>query len=356
VTRILIYRSGALGDTIVAVPAIQALRRAYPNAALALMTVSAESGIWADRVLGEFGWFDQMITYAAADLPNPGRVRALAQRVRAFAADMVVHLSSEQNSRTRILRDRAFFALAGIPRFVGAAPASVTWYGRRRTDDHIYPSEVDRLLALAVDAGAAPGVPPAFDLPVDDTVRARVDRVLEKAGIDLRRPLIGLCPGSKQPAKRWPLERYREIGRRLIDTYGATIVVVGGPLERAAGDQIGAGWPTGRWLNTAPDLSVLEMAELLRRCAFYLGNDTGAMHVAAAVGTKCVAVFGAQYPERCWHPYGDGHVVLRRRPPCRHCFLSECVEHATRCLTEISIDDVWSACTRTFVFGRVGWA
>jgi len=92
------------------------------------------------------------------------------------------------------------------------------------------------------------------------------------------------------------------------------------------------------------------MAELLRRCVFYLGNDTGAMHVAAAVGTRCVGVFGAQYPETSWHPYGGDHVVIRRRPPCRNCFLTECTRYATRCLTDISADDVWAACERLLVY------
>ncbi len=353
--RILIYRPGALGDTIVAVPAIQAIRAAYPDASLGFMTVHGETGIWADQVLREFAWFDDMITYAPGDLKTASGVGAVWRRVRQFGADMVLHLSSEQNSRARILRDRAFFASAGIPRFVGGAARSVTFYGRRRRDDRIYPYEVDRLLALAVHAGAADHQP-VFDLPSSDAVRARVDSLLAHAGIDSARPVIGLCPGSKQPAKRWPLERYSEICRRLIDTYGASIVVVGGEQECAAGNQIGGGWPANRWVNTAKQLSVLEMAELLRRCTFYLGNDTGAMHVAAAVGTRCVAVFGAQYPEHGWHPYGDDHVVLRRRPPCRNCFLTDCTRLATRCLTDISIDDVWTACSRTLAMKKVGWA
>jgi ADP-heptose:LPS heptosyltransferase len=88
------------------------------------------------------------------------------------------------------------------------------------------------------------------------------------------------------------------------------------------------------------------MAELLRRCVMYVGNDTGPMHVAAAVGTRCVAVFGAQYPARCWHPYGDGHVVLRRRPPCRHCYLTECTQFQSRCVTETSVHEVRLACDR----------
>jgi ADP-heptose:LPS heptosyltransferase len=233
VKRILIYRPGALGDTIVAVPAIQALRRTYPDAKLALMTVHMDTGIWADQVLREFAWFDEVITYAPGDLRRPGSIGALWRRVRRFGADTVVHLSSEQNSPARILRDRAFFALAGIPGFVGGAAASVTWYGRRRRDDRLYPFEVDRLLAFAVKAGAEPGRAPVFDLPIGDDARARVDALLGEPAFERGRMLIGLCPGSKQPAKRWPVERYGQVGRRLIDAYDASIVVVGGEQRDA---------------------------------------------------------------------------------------------------------------------------
>jgi lipopolysaccharide heptosyltransferase II len=350
VKRILIYRPGALGDTIVAIPTIQALRRRYPDAALALMTVRMDAGLWADEVLREFVWFDEVITYAPGDLRKLRAVRELWQRLRQFGADTVVHLSSEQNSPARILRDRAFFALAGIPKFVGGAAASVTWYGRRRRDDRLYPFEVDRLLSFAVEAGAAPSDRPVFDLPIGEAARARVDALIEEPPFDSGRMLVGMCPGSKQPSKCWPVDRYGEVGRRLIDTYGASIVVVGGEQERAAGEQIGRAWPPGRWLNTASRLSILEMAELLRRCTFYLGNDTGAMHLAAAVDTRCVAVFSARSPEHSWHPYGDDHIVIRRRPSCRNCFLTECTRQKSRCLTEISVEDVWSACTRTLVY------
>jgi ADP-heptose:LPS heptosyltransferase len=90
VKRILIYRSGALGDAIVAVPTIQALRRAYPGAALALMTVHMNTGIWADQVLREFEWFDEFITYEPGDLRRVGPVAALLRRVRRLGAEMVV--------------------------------------------------------------------------------------------------------------------------------------------------------------------------------------------------------------------------------------------------------------------------
>jgi ADP-heptose:LPS heptosyltransferase len=348
VNRILIYRAGRIGDGIVAVPAIQALRRAYPRASLALVTVHGDDGgLWVDDVLGEFGWFDAIVTYRPAALRSVRGLLTLLSDVRRLHADVVVYLSSEQNSWLRVQRDRAFFALAGIPRFFGGTSECVTWYGRLRRADGERPFEVDRLLALARGAGATVDTPVAFDLPIGDAARIRVDGLLAMPGFDAGRPLVALCPGSAQPVKRWPIERYGEVGAQLIHEHGASLVVVGGSQEAAVAERLSQRWKPGRWLNAAAcRLSTLEMAELLRRCTIYLGNDTGPMHVAAAVGTRCVAVFGAHYPERCWHPYGEGHIVLRHRPPCRNCFLTECIRYQSRCVTDTSVDDVRLACDR----------
>jgi heptosyltransferase-3 len=346
VKRLIVYRSGAVGDAIVAIPAIRALRAAYPRAVMALVAARAAAAVSSEEVFGELGLFDEVITYDAVSLANIGSLRALRRQVRRFGADMVVHLGSEQNSWLRVQRDRAFFTLSGVPRFVGRAAACVTWYGRLRTGDAAYVPEVDRLLQLAVSAGAAPDAPVVFDLPIGDGHRRRVDAWLAAAGLDGSRPLAAVCPGSKVPAKRWPAERYADVCRELIVQSGLAVVVVGGREERELGHGLAARWPAGTWANAAGSLSILESAELLRRCQFYVGNDTGAMHLAAAVGTRCVAIFSARCPGDSWHPYGTDHVVLRRRPPCRHCFLDECTTHRSRCLTEIPADEVTAACAR----------
>jgi len=352
VNRIIIYRCGTIGDTIVAVPAIQAIRAAYPKASLVLMTASSSrGGIWADTVLREFAWFDHFVTYDPDELGNPRAVMQLIRRVRQVNADMIVHLGSERNSWVRIVRDRLFFALAGTPRFVGAFSGTPTWYCRLRRDDRVYPYEVDRLRAIAARAGADVDRPVQFELPLSTAHRHRVDALLRDVRVTKGRLLVGMCPGSKQAAKRWPEERFAEVGRRLIEEHGAFILIVGGEDERLTGDRIGRSyWPAEHWTNAASRLSVLESAELLRRCHLYVGNDTGAMHLASAVGTRCLAIFAARCPERSWNPYGDNHIVVRRRVPCRNCFLSECTRNHLRCLTEIDVDQVWAACRRMLAY------
>ncbi|MGH7894753.1 MAG: glycosyltransferase family 9 protein [Candidatus Binatia bacterium] len=347
--RMLIYRCGALGDTIVALPAMLAVRDTFSAVELVLMTANeGDAVVWTDEVLRDFGWFTRVVTYRAHELASVRGLLGVLARVRAVRPDVVVYLGSDHNSGLRVLRDRLFFALAGARRFVAARSAKVTFLGRLRRERREYPHEVDRLLDAVRRAGAKVGVA-RFELPLGPAHAERVSMLLAASGLDQAtspgRPLVAMCPGSKQSAKRWPLERYAEVGARLIAEGGVDVAIIGGPDEARAAEIVARGWPAGRWTVLAGRLSVLESAEALRRTALYVGNDTGAMHLAAAVGTPCVAVFAAREPGRSWHPYGEGHVVLRRdEVPCANCYLSECTIEGLRCLTAITVEDVWAAC------------
>ena len=342
--RILVYRCGALGDTIVALPTMRALRDAYPHAELVLMTANDGAGIvWTDEVLHDFGWFARVVTYRARELATVAGLFGVLRRVRAIRPDLVVYLGSDHNSGLRTWRDRLFFRLAGAGRFVAASSTKVRFFGRLRRERREYPHEVDRLLETLRRADIAVG-PARFDLPVRATHDERVAALLAQHGLG-GRPLVAMCPGSKQAAKRWPLERYAALGARLIADGGVAVAIIGGPDEVRAAALVTRDWPAGRFAVLAGELSVLESAAALRRASLYVGNDTGAMHLAAAVGTPCVAIFAAREPGRSWHPYGETHVVLRRdEVPCANCYLTECTVEGLRCLTAIDVDAVWSAC------------
>jgi ADP-heptose:LPS heptosyltransferase len=342
--RILVYRCGALGDTIVALPAIQAMREAFPDAELALMTASDGSGIvWTDQVVGDLGWFTHVVTYQADELVHPTGLLRVLGRVRAVRPDLVLYLGSDHNAGIRLWRDRLFFRLAGVRRFVATTSRKVTFFGRLRRDAREYPYEADRLLEAAARAGASR--PNAPSLPSAPARAERARALLAARGIGAERPFVAMCPGSKQAAKRWPLERYAALGARLIREGGVDVVIVGGPDEARAASEVARDWPAGRWAVVAGASSVLESAEVLRRACLYVGNDTGAMHLAAAVGTPCVAIFAAREPGKSWHPYGDDHVVLRRDDvPCANCYLTTCTVERLRCLTAIDVDTVWTAC------------
>ena len=349
--RILVYRCGTLGDTLVALPAIRALRRRYPGARFLYMTASDRDGkVWADEVLREFGWFDAFVTYRSAEIRDPVSLWRVAARVRRHRPDLAVLLASDKNGRARLWRDRLFFALAGVSRCIAVPSPKARWYGGLRRSPRVYPLEVDRLLAGVVAATGVEAAPVEFALPVRAEHEVEVLRLIAAAGLDCRRPLVALCPGSKQPIKCWPVDRYAAVGERLINDGGVNLAVVGGPDEAGVGARIGGAWPARRWINLASRLSILQSAALLQQASFYVGNDTGAMHLAAAVGTRCVAVFSAREPARSWFPWGDQHIVMRRNVSCQNCYLDVCVAENLRCLNDITVDEVWSACRRMLVY------
>jgi heptosyltransferase III len=342
--KILIYRCGTIGDTIVSVPAIQLLRRHLVKSSFILMTANSGDGkVWADDVLKEFDWFEKFVTYSSSDIRKPKRIFSLIEAVRRLNPDVVVYMASDKNSALKVWRDRLFFLLAGVKSFIPYYSSKVTFWGHLKKADRIYPKEVVRLVKGLQKLGISQAEI-SFDLPIREKHIQKVSNLVREAKIDSGRPLVGMCPWSKQGAKRWPLERYAELGQRLITNLNANIAIVGGGEEALAGAEISKNWPEGRWAVFAGKPGILETAELLRRCHFYVGNDTGAMHLAAAVDTPCVAIFSAREPTESWHPYGDRHIILRKEPSCRNCYLTVCKKRKIDCLDEITIDEVWCAC------------
>jgi len=141
------------------------------------------------------------------------------------------------------------------------------------------------------------------------------------------------------PAKRWAPERFLEVGRQILaEDADNALIVVGGPEDRALGDDLCKRWGP-RSLNLAGSVSVFGSAAALSRCAAYVGNDSGAMHLAGFVGVPCVAIFSARDVPGKWVPYGNNHRILRRHTDCAGCMLEVC-DRSNLCLTKIQTEAV----------------
>ena len=152
-------------------------------------------------------------------------------------------------------------------------------------------------------------------------------------------PLVAICPASQMSSKAWAEERFIEIGRRIASASSATLVVVGGRADRATSNSLASSWRGA--LNAAGEFSVIETAALLEMCSFAITLDTGPMHLAAAVGTKCIALFSAIEYAGKWAPLGQGHVIIRKEVPCAGCRRSACPIPGHPCMREITVDEVW---------------
>jgi ADP-heptose:LPS heptosyltransferase len=185
-----------------------------------------------------------------------------------------------------------------------------------------------------------------MDLGLGAAEENELDAWLRSVPPSCDRPWIAFGPGSKMPAKRWPLERFFEVGAALIEKRDIWPVVLGGPEEGEMGTELVRRWRRG--YNAAGTLSLRGAAAALKRCQLYIGNDTGTMHLAAAIGIPCAAVFAARDQPGKWHPYGQGHRVFRATIECEGCGLAECLDRHNDCLKRVSVQEVVTASIELF--------
>lgn len=349
--RLLVFRIGQLGDTVVSLPAMWAVRRWQPQATLTLMSDRHRGRhyVLAEDLLRGTGLFADFLPYVIEGtwprrLLQPLLNLRLMLQVRARRFDAVVYLAPSTRTRSQVTRDLTFFRGAGLTRVIGA-----DWFvslPRKNAGQPLgaTPREADLLLQRLATDGVP--VPPSgrgeMDLRLGETELADVSRWLQPLSYDGGRPWIGVGPGSKMSAKLWPEERFGEAVGELIRHFDVWPVVFGGADDRAMGERLLRRWMRG--YSAAGHLSLRAAAAALARCRLFLGNDTGTMHLAAAAGIPCVAVFSAREWPGMWHPYRVPSRVLRSAVDCEGCGLTVCSEHRNRCLTLIPTEMAVQAC------------
>lgn len=347
--RILFYRIGQIGDTVIALPAMWAIRRFFPKAFMALLydQHTGRNYPQALRTLPERGLFDEFISYEAnQDGAALAKIIGVVQQIRRRQFDTLVYLAPRFRSKRQVWRDLVFFRLAGITRFIGCQ--GMTTFEKLAAEKPLphLEHEADHLLSRLGRSGI-PVPPPGqgcMDLLLTEEEKKEARAwIAGHIGHNESRILIGMGVGSKFPEKVWPRERFVQLGRYLIDQLAGTPVIFGGPEDRELGDSLINEWGAGA--NAAGELSVRQAAAALSLCRLYVGNDTGPMHLAAAVGTRCVGIFSARDFPGSWYPYGPNHLVLRAQISCEGCKLIGC-HHDLACLKMISVEDVVKACVK----------
>jgi len=220
---------------------------------------------------------------------------------------------------------------AGIPERTGfAGEARFVLLNDVRFGERALPRMIDRCAALALPRDAAP--PPQWPLPELKVPRAEIEAWRRKRSLDaVSRPVVALCPGAVGPSKRWPAENYAALAARLIGE-GCAVWVLGGPGEKELAQQI-AGASTAHDL-TGDDLRDAVLA--LAGAAVAVSNDSGLLHVAAALGTPAIGIFGPTSPWH-WAPLNPlaGIVQADTDLPCRPCHQPVCRLVHHRCMRDI---------------------
>ena len=330
VNKIVLKSVNWVGDTIMTMPAIRAVRERYPAA-----RITAIAPPWVAALLKINPDVDDVWE---EDARKDWRAFArLARRIRAERFDLGI---SFPNSFASAL----LLWAGGVRRRVGYARDG---RGLLLTDRvRVRPAllrthEVHYHLHLLSALGGVPESPPPLTLQEDEQARANVDRVLEAEGITPQTPLIGLnaCAfyGS---AKRWPAQRFAAVGQRLTEALQGVALLActlpERPMAQSVCNVIGA-----RARNLAGRFNLVELVSVIRRVKIFVTNDTGAMHIAAALGVRTVAIFGPTNWVKT-APWSENAIVMRHAVPCAPCTLRHCpIDH--RCMERVQVADVIAA-------------
>lgn len=321
--EILIIKPSSLGDIIDALPAVGSIRRGYPAARISWLVKSE----WAPVLKGH-PFIDEVIA-----VPFTWRgIPQLIQAVRRRPFDLVVDLQG-------LLRSALLGAAAGAPVRIGFSAAregAACFYTDRVDIPEGVLHAVDRYREIARAFGCDVSQID-FGIPATEESAAGINRLFSEIDLSTFDPFILIHPTARWESKKWVPSRFAELADWLIREKKTPILFVGSRGEREAVEQIVQKMKQ-KAINIAGKTTLPELTELIRRAEYFICNDSGPMHLAAAVGTPVVALFGPTDPNKIG-PYGAGHKVIRKEISCSGCHRNRCVRD-NECMRAISVEEV----------------
>ena len=340
VKRVLIYRLGSLGDTLVALPALKLVARAFPSAERRMLTNFPVMGKApaAAAVLGHTGLVDSYERYGVGER-NPLRLLGLAWRIRRWKPEVLVYLAGARGVEAG-KRDAVFFRLCGIRRIVGL-PLTEDLQTHLPRENGLFEREGERLARCLDEIGDAEVQwSESWRLPLTEKERERAAKVLEPLG---GRRFFSLSLGTKAQANEWGDENWRDLLAELVAAYPeSALVLLGSEEDRSRSEAVAAYWPGGA-INVCGQLTPRESAAVLAEARVFLGHDSGPMHLAASVGAPIVGVFSSRNLPGVWFPYGERSRIVSHAVSCGGCGLVECVVEKKRCIVSIEVAEVMAA-------------
>jgi len=340
--RVLIYRLGSLGDTVVALPALHLVARAFPDAERRMLTnfpVNVKAPP-AAAILENAGLVHGYFRYAVGTR-KPLELLSLWWQIVRWRPQVLVYLGAGRGMESA-RRDAAFFRMCGVGRLIGVPLSDDMQQNRWLEGEQCLEPEAARLARNLAELGDARLDDPAnWDLRLTVEERARAEDALGPAA---GHPILAVSVGTKRQSKDWGLENWRALLSAVARSYPRyALVLLGSPEESEASEFAAVGWraaTAGSVVNLCGRLTPRESAAVLTHARAFFGHDSGPMHLAAAVQTPCVAIFSARNKPRVWFPYGSQHRVLYHPVDCWGCNLETCIVEQKKCLTSITVDEV----------------
>ena len=355
VRSILLVKLDHLGDVLLTIPAMRRLRELCPEA-----RITALVGSWAQPIVEAEPCIDEVLTYdffAASSARNCRRLGEadylqIAGLLEGRRFDLAIDLRRESDTRE-------FLWHSGATITVGYAnrgehdwlTVAIPWDDVNAVQPPRRHVALDALRLVEMVALSARGNL-VSDYRLIGTDASEANRLLDAHLPAEPGLLVGLHPGAGRAIKCWPPERFAQIADRFIDEFGATVVLFGTDADaRQVQDFLCHVRRRERLVSLANQVTLPQFIALLKRFEFFIGNDSGPTHMAAASGIPTLGVYAATIDASQWGPLGPQAAVIQKKMHCSPCYLAKKPDcpYGIACLEEISVEEVWEAAVRVLL-------
>ena len=332
----LIIKLRYIGDVLLATPTVRAIKAAHQDVRVTMMVNRG-----TEDVLSGNPDMDEILVLDKGSMAAQSQLVAGLRRRR---FDTVIDLTDGDRS--------AFLS------WISGAPVRIGFNDEQRWRGHYYTQvvqpvpgirhRIDRDLEALKPLGIqAASKDPRLWLTPEEANSA--DQLLVQLGVQPSHMIVILQPGARYWFKAWPPDRYAELADRLTSQYGCQVLIGGSTQDVDLAEQIRQIAKSSP-INAAGRTTIKQFAAIVKKSALFVGSDSGAMHIASAVGTPVVALFGPSNP-REWGPRGGPTEVLYKELDCRSCFHPTCIRGEENCMRLITVEEVYTAARRMFPSG-----
>lgn len=336
INSILLFKLRYIGDVLMTTPAIRLLRKYYPNTHITMVVnKGTEDVVRYNPHINRILTIDREGVKKSPIYKSMSNNLEFLKTLRERRYDISIDFASG---------DRAAYLslLAGVPYRIGFKSGE----GWRRVilnriiDVPNNVHTVKRYLLILEEALGLKTEDTAMELYTEKGDDDYISQWLKKNCIEGKKMVV-INPGGRYWFKRWQTGKWASLIDLIQGKLGVPVVITGAGREKEDIRTIMAGMKTQAY-SIAGQTTVLELASLLKMAALYIGNDSGPMHIASAVGTPVVALCGPTDPS-VWGPWGEGHTVISRYVSCSPCKVTDCVVEKGKCMELITVDEVWRA-------------
>jgi ADP-heptose:LPS heptosyltransferase len=312
--KICIYRVGNIGDIICAIPAIIAIRRAYPDACITLLTSPGKKGSPGAKELLEGVWFiDKLWVYYSDEIGNSRKTVEFIKKIRVEKFDLLIYFPQELITLKTLFRNLIFIKLCRIKKAVGFEYSTIKKWTKAQSAVYQFDNEVDRLINLLKRWNIPISGKIEYDLPIPKNIQEAALKIIDENKINSKL-IFGIMPSASYEDNQWSLDNFSEVSKFILQKYkDCQIVIFGGSGDKDKGEYIKNQIGSDAVINLCGETSLLETAFVVNKLTLLVSNNTGLMHMAALAGIKVVAIFSPAELNGKWRPYGENSKELINR-------------------------------------------